>query len=84
MADPVHGFTVKAEFKTEGGGGVRPGRIILVDRGERYTERWVSTWQADGDNEWSQGNYYSEFAEARDHFLERCSREEVDRAPATS
>jgi hypothetical protein len=71
----IHGFDVKAQFTTPGGGGIRPGRFILVDRGEKYKERWVSSWLADGDAEWSQGHYFETFLEARDHFLERCEKE---------
>lgn len=72
MADTIHGFEIHALFKTEGGRGLRPGRIILVDRGKTYPERWVSSWQGDGDDEWSQGHYFGKFEDAQAHFLKTC------------
>ena len=75
MVDTIHGFEITAQFKTPAFGGHRAGRIILVDRGEKHTERWVSTWQGDGDDEWSQGHYFDKFEDARDHFLKRCAKE---------
>lgn len=71
----MHGFDIKAQFKTPGGSGLRAGRLILVDRGPKYGERWVSSWAADGDEEWSQGYYFEKYLDARDHFLERCEKE---------
>ena len=77
MSDTIHGFEIHAQFKTAGGLGLRPGRVILVDRSEKAYERWVSTWQGDGDDGWNQGHYFGKFEEARDHFLERCKKEAV-------
>ena len=62
--------------------GLRPGRIILVDRGEQpsydaYT-RYVTAWQGhtDGvwDREWGNGHYKSDLNEAIDDFAARCKR----------
>jgi len=77
MADKIHGFDIVAQFSTQAGHGLRAGRFILVDRGEAHEgrERWVSTWQGEGDDEWAQGNYYNDYEKAREHFLDRCKRE---------
>ena len=80
MPDTIHGFKTIASFTTPAFGGHRAGRVILVDRGKQYDnhQRWVSSWQGDGDQEWSQGHYFDMFEDARDHFLERCRKERYD------
>lgn len=75
MPDTIHGYTIKAQFSTDAGMGHRAGRILLVDRGAGQFQRWVSTWQGDGDVEWSHGHYFDKFEDARDHFLEKCHKE---------
>lgn len=75
MPETIHGYTIKAQFSTDAGMGHRAGRVLLVDRGEKQHQRWVSTWQGVGDVEWSQGHYFDKFEEARDHFLDTCKKE---------
>ena len=74
MNDIVNGHRVVATFTTGAGLGQRAGRLILVDRGDSSDLRGVSSWQGQGDDGWDQGHYFSDFAEARDHFLSACSR----------
>lgn len=72
MKDTIHGHVVVAQFTTPARPATRAGRLVLVAR-ERD---WVSSWQGDGDGEWTQGHYFERWDEARDHFLAACAREE--------
>jgi hypothetical protein len=74
MNDIINGHKVVATFTTSSGLGLRAGRLILVDRGDNSDMRWVSSWQGQGDDEWSQGHYFADFVEARDHFLAACGK----------
>jgi hypothetical protein len=79
----IHGYPIIAHYDlpTPSIEGLRPGRIILVDRGQPQFQneaRYVVSWQGhtDGvwDREWDQGHYFVKLDEATKYFAERCQR----------
>jgi len=79
----IHGYPIIGHYDlpTPSIEGIRPGRIILVDRGEQGDpkgSRYVVSWQGhtDGvwDREWGQGHYFTKLDEATKYFAERCQR----------
>lgn len=46
--------------------------VILVDRGENHSERYVVAVYRCGDTEWETGRYFHELYNAADMFLKRC------------
>ncbi len=71
----IHGFPVIAAFACPVRKGVNPGRVILVDRGREYGERFVVTWQGDGVEYWSGGDYYGNLDDAIRAWLRQVSRD---------
>lgn len=94
MAETINGFPIVAMFPTRKSVGYRPGRIVMVDRGDQFEERYVLSWQGVNDDgtwcrQWSCGTYVVTMKEARDEFVRRVQREilpdekpVVDYAPA--
>lgn len=74
MTDTVNGYPVVASFGTVSARATRPGRYIMVDRGESSPHRWVVAWQADGEGAWYHGNYFADEIEAKAVFLEKAAR----------
>lgn len=72
--DTIHGYDVIASSKTPTTDMTRPGRYVLVDRGEGHAQRFVTAWQGDGDDEWSTGHYFDERKAAFDDFMQRAKR----------
>jgi hypothetical protein len=72
----INNFEVIAQFAIEKRSGTRPGRFVIVDRGDGYVDRWVSTTQyrtgTRWDREWSQGHYFNRLSQALEHFHSRC------------
>lgn len=76
----IHDFVIVRNKETAGGGGVRPGRIILVDRGPTRAgeQRWVTAWQAKNDGKWSEewlwGHYFYDVDHAEADYKSRAAR----------
>lgn len=84
MSDTINGFPIIATWATPQHGAERAGRIIVVDRGAEYKERYVVAWQAwcSGGREqagwarqWDQSAYCLDLAEATHVFAKQIERE---------
>jgi hypothetical protein len=75
----IHGFTIIAFFTTAARPTEIPGRIIFVDRGKEWVERYVVAWQGMGISEWAsrceQSVYCRDLAIARMMFVARVQKE---------
>lgn len=78
----IHGYPVIGHYDLPPRGeGYRPGRIIIVDKGEqKYPDspRYVTGLQCrEGevwDDEWNWGHYFVKLDDARIDFADRCER----------
>lgn len=75
MPDTINGFTIIATWETPARKSETPGRIIVVDRGPEYEERYVVAWQASGMGAWRDSAYCLDLAEASRVFSKRIERE---------
>jgi hypothetical protein len=73
--DTLNGFPIIATWIAPARGCERAGRIIVVDRGPEYEERYVVAWQADGATSWHESTYCIDFAEAERAFVAHIERE---------
>jgi hypothetical protein len=69
-----NGCRVLAVKQTPAGAMTRSGRVILVDRGPDYHDRYVTAWHGHDDSEWTWGHYFTSWLDADDDFLNRASR----------
>lgn len=46
-------------------------RALLIDRGPSYTDRYVTAIHWVGDNEWDNGNYFTDRLKAIQDFIDR-------------
>jgi len=72
--DYVNGYRVIMTSRTPGDEFTRPGRVILVDRGEGRPQRYVTAWQGDGDEGWNTGHYIDTIEAAVADFTKRAAR----------
>ena len=77
MADTINGFPVIGTWVTPKRGCERAGRIIMVDRGVEYEERYVVAWQAEGKGAWIESSYHVTLTEALVQFTDRVARDVV-------
>lgn len=79
----IHGLKILAHFDLPDGRGTRTGRVILVDQGDGAFKKYVVAIQHRGsfggdgnpwDNEWDQGTYCRDMAEAWSSFCSRVDR----------
>lgn len=72
--ESIGSSTILGTFATAARGDKPLGRIVLLDRGEKFKERYMVAWQeADGDHAWKpwlhQPTYLETFFGARDAFV---------------
>ncbi len=82
--ETIHGYTVIAVKHTPRAGATRPGRVVLVDKGDATSDsrsRWITAWQgrelrpdAGWDHEWTWGHYFGDKALAEADFHMRAVR----------
>jgi hypothetical protein len=75
MPDTINGFPILATFVATEHGFNRAGRIILVDGGAGYEERYVVAWQGEGDGWWNDSWYCVTRGDAMAAFVDRALRE---------
>lgn len=77
MPDTINGFPIIATWATPARGCERAGRIIVVERGTEYEERYVVAWQAEGKGAWIESSYHVTLTEALVQFTYRVARDVV-------
>ena len=77
MADTINGSPIIGTWVTPKRGCERAGRIIMVDRGVEYEERYVVAWQADAATTWLESCYCVTLTEALVQFTDRVARDVV-------
>lgn len=76
----INGYPIIATFDTPAARGTRPGRVIMVDRGEGAHNRFVTAWQGTNeertrfDGSWTWGHYFDSEKEAAADFVARSKR----------
>lgn len=78
MPDTINGFPILAMWHTPKRKYEEAGRIIVVDRGEEYEERYVVAWQAHGSTSWEESAYCLDKSGAARVFAKRIEREVRD------
>ena len=73
--DTINGFPIIGIWVTPQRGCQPAGRIIVVDRGPEYEERYVVAWQGDGQTAWLESTYCIDIAEAERAFAAHIERE---------
>lgn len=69
--DFIHGFPVIASFALPEQPGLKHRRIVLLDRGDGYSQdQYVVAFHCYGQEEWSSGHYLSTMEEAAKVFAE--------------
>lgn len=80
MTDTIHGYLILDSIVIPKRDNSKAGRFVLVDRGERYRERYVVAWQGceiddngcrQYDSEWAHGYYTESYKDASDHLLRK-------------
>lgn len=74
----LNGLPVIAAFKVPERPGMRPGEIVMVDKGPEAYERYIVSTHSESDDHWGQGEYYSAFTDALDMFQQLVAREYSD------
>jgi hypothetical protein len=67
----IHGFPVVGFINLLVARDGKQGRIVIVDRGKDYPDRWVTGLHFIGDDEWSNGHYFVDLDEAKADLVER-------------
>jgi len=73
--DTINGFPIVATWHTQARGCELRGRLIVVDRGTEYDERYVVAWQAEGAKSWDESAYCETLREAHGVFTRRIFHE---------
>lgn len=71
MTEEVNGFPISRASAWSSAKGSRDSRVILVDRGTDYQERWVTAIQCRDMEGWIWGHYFDDEAEAVADFNSR-------------
>lgn len=81
--DTVNGLPVLRATAFYTGPGLRPARIILVERDADEVERYITAFHCAGDKGWVWGHYFREKVDALDDFRERADQHRLRHRMAT-
>ena len=70
MGQHVNGYPIMRQAVTKD----KRAAVIMVDRGSRSRERYVTAYLENGADSWDLGHYFSEMGEALADYHERCLR----------
>lgn len=72
--ETINGYEIVGQCRLPKQVGCKPARMIMVDRGNGYKERYVVSDHRYGENGWCNGQYFNHEREAREYFAIRVGR----------